>query len=34
MGFACSMGDKARIAVEMLHCSLAVAMAPRSLEQI
>lgn len=34
MGFACSMGDKARIVVEMPHCSLAVTMAQRSLEQI
>lgn len=34
MGFACSLGDKARIVVEVLQPSLAVAIAWRSLEQI
>lgn len=34
MGLACSLGDKARIVVEVLQPSLTVAIAWRSLEQI
>lgn len=34
MGFACSLGDKAGVVVEVLQPSLAAAIAWRSLEQI
>lgn len=34
MGFACSVRDKVGIVAEVLHPSLAVAIALRSLEQI